>query len=209
MFARLSVPTKTRFCLATVRNRSIFVQNIPNNLEKCMALTKQQKNDVIAEVSDLLKDSKMTVVAKYQGTTVKALQQLRRDASDNGTKVKVIKNRLVVQAVKGVDALKDTDISALEGMLLYAFNGEDEVAPAQALAAFAKANPSLEFVGAISAEGKFLAADDVKALATLPGKNELIAQVVATLLSPVHDVTNALSGNLHALLDGVADKATA
>jgi large subunit ribosomal protein L10 len=174
-----------------------------------MALTKQQKNDVIAEVRDLLKESKMTVVAKYQGTTVKALQQLRRDASDNGTKVKVIKNRLVVQAVKSVDALKDTDISALEGMLLYAFNGEDEVAPAQALATFAKANPSLEFVGAISAEGKFLAADDVKALATLPGKNELIAQVVATLLSPVHDVTNALSGNLHALLDGVADKATA
>ncbi len=174
-----------------------------------MALTKQEKSDVIAEVSALLTASKMTVVAKYQGTTVKALQQLRRDARSNGTKVKVVKNRLVIQALQSVDALKAADTSALEGMLLYAFNGEDEVAPAQALATFAKANPTIEFVGAINAQGVFLNADDVKALATLPGKDQLIAEVVATLLSPVHDVTNALSGNLHALLDGVSAKATA
>lgn len=174
-----------------------------------MALTKAQKNDVIKEVSDLLTTSKMTVVAKYQGTTVKALQQLRRDARENGTKVKVVKNRLVIQALKGSDSLKDVDTSALEGMLLYAFNGEDEVAAAQVLKNFAKQNPSLEFVGAISAEGQFVSADDVKALADLPGKDQLIAEVIATLLSPVHDVTNALSGNLHGLLDGIEAKASA
>jgi large subunit ribosomal protein L10 len=174
-----------------------------------MALTKVEKNDVVAEVSDLLKTSKMTVVAKYQGTTVKALQELRRQSRENGTKVKVVKNRLVIQALRATDALKDVEVSALEGMLLYAFNTEDEVAPAQILASFAKANPTIEFVGAISAEGKFLSADEVKALATLPSKSQLIAQVIATLLSPVHDVTNALSGNLHALLDGVEAKATA
>jgi len=174
-----------------------------------MALSKQQKQEVVAEVSELLSASKMTVVAKYQGTTVKALQGLRRDARDNGTKVKVVKNRLVIQALKATDALKDVEVGALEGMLLYAFNAEDEVAPAQILANFAKANPTIEFVGAISAEGKFLNPDEVKALATLPSKENLIAQVVATLLSPVNDVTNALSGNLHALLDGVEAKATA
>lgn len=174
-----------------------------------MALTKAKKDEVVAEVSELLSSSKMTVVAKYQGTTVKAIQQLRRDSRENGTKVKVVKNRLVAQALKSVDALKDVETNGLQGMLLYAFNSEDEVAPAQILAQFAKANPTIEFVGAISAEGKFLNADEVKALATLPSKNELIAQVVATLLSPVHDVTNALSGNLHALLDGVEAKAAA
>jgi large subunit ribosomal protein L10 len=174
-----------------------------------MALTKDKKNDVIAEVSELLHSSKMTVVAKYQGTTVKALQGLRRQAKDNGTKVKVVKNRLVIQAMKKVDALKGVETNELQGMLLYAFNSEDEVAPAQILADFAKSNPTLEFVGAISSEGKFLGADEVKALATLPSKENLIAQVVATLLSPVNDVTNALSGNLHALLDGVEAKATA
>jgi large subunit ribosomal protein L10 len=174
-----------------------------------MALTKAKKDEVVAEVSELLQTSKMTVVAKYQGTTVKALQQLRRDSRGNGTKVKVVKNRLVVQALKCVDALKEVETNELQGMLLYAFNSEDEVAPAQILANFAKANPTIEFVGAISGEGKLLSADDVKALAILPSKEQLIAQVVATLLSPVHDVTNALSGNLHALLDGVEAKATA
>jgi large subunit ribosomal protein L10 len=173
-----------------------------------MALTKQEKNDVVKEVSDMIASSKMTVVAKYQGTTVKQMQQLRRDARDNGTKVQVVKNRLVIKALQANDTFKDVDTSALNGMLLYAFNTEDEVAPAKALADFAKANPTIEFVGAITPEGKFASSDEVKALAALPGKNELIAQVVANLLSPVHDVTNALSGNLHALLDGVGEKAT-
>lgn len=172
-----------------------------------MALTKDKKHEVVTEVSELLKASKMTVVAKYQGTTVKAMQGLRRQAKDNGTKVKVVKNRLVIQALKSTDTFKDVDTTGLEGMLLYAFNSEDEVAPAQVLADFAKANPSVEFVGAISAEGKLLSSDEVKALATLPSKENLIAQVVATLLSPVNDVTNALSGNLHALLDGIEAKA--
>ncbi len=95
----------------------------------------------------------------------------------------------------------------MKGMLLYAFNSQDEVAPAQTLATFAKTQPTLEFVGAISGDGKFLSSEEVKALATLPSKNELIAQVIATLISPVHDVTNALTGNLHALLDGVEAKA--
>ena len=174
-----------------------------------MALTKSEKDDVVAEVAELLSASKMTVVAKFQGTTVKALQSLRKDAKATGTRVKVVKNRLVIKALQQNDALKSVDVSLLEGMLLYAFNAEDEVAPAQSLNTFAKANPTLEFVGAITAEGLFIDANSVKDLAGLPSKNQLIAQVVATLLSPVHDVTNALSGNLYALLDGVADAAKA
>ena len=173
-----------------------------------MALTKAEKQQVIDEVSELLGASKMTVIAKYQGTTVKGLQGLRRDSKDNGTRVKVVKNRLFIQALKGNDKLKAVDTSILEGMLLYAFNSEDEVAPAQALNDFAKKNPSLEFVGAISAEGEFIDAAGVKSLAGLPGKEQLIAEVVAQLLSPVHDTTNALSGDLHGLLDGVSAKAS-
>lgn len=174
-----------------------------------MALTKVKKDEVVAEVAALLADSKMTVVAHYKGTTVKAIQALRKEAKVNGTKVSVVKNRLVIKAIENTASLKGVDTSALKGQLLYAFNANDEVAPASALATFAKTNPSIQFVGAITADGTFISVDEVKALAALPSKNELIAQVVATLLSPVHDVTNALSGNLHALLDGVKDKATA
>ena len=174
-----------------------------------MALTKDKKHEVVKEVAQALGASKMTVVAKYQGTTVKAIQQLRRDAKGGGTKLRVVKNRLVVKALQSVDNLKDIDTSALNGQLLYAFNPEDEVAPAQVLAAFAKTNPSIEFVGAITAEGKFISAEEVTALATLPSKENLIAQVIATLQSPLNDVTNGLSGNLHALLDGIEAKASA
>ena len=173
-----------------------------------MALTKTKKQELVKEVSELLGTSKMTVVAKYKGTTVKALQTLRRDAKSNGTKVKVIKNRLVIQALKATDGFKDTDTSALEGMLLYAFNGEDEVAAAQILNNFAKQNPSLEFVGAFSAEGEFVDAASVKALAGLPGKNQLIAGILNTLNSPLRGVVGSLSGNLPALLQGLEAKAT-
>ena len=62
-----------------------------------MALTKVKKQDVVNEVASLLESSKLTVVAAYQGTTVKAMQQLRRDAKNDGTVVKVVKNRLVVK----------------------------------------------------------------------------------------------------------------
>jgi large subunit ribosomal protein L10 len=175
--------------------------------KKQMALTKEKKDEVVKEVSELLTSSKMTVVAAYQGTPVKAMQALRRAGRDNGTKLKVVKNRLVIKAIQATDNIKNTETSALNGMLLYAFNSDDEVAPAQVLANFAKTQPTIEFVGAISAEGKFLSADEVKALATLPSKNELIAQVVATLISPVNDVMSGLSGNLHALLDGIEAKA--
>jgi large subunit ribosomal protein L10 len=120
----------------------------------------------------------------------------------------VVKNRLVRVALGSNDTYKDTDTSLLTGQLLYAISATDEVAPAQSLNNFAKTNPALTFVGGFSAEGAVLSSDDVKALASLPGKDQLIAEVIAQLLSPVHDITNGLSGNLHALLDGVSAKAT-
>ena len=174
-----------------------------------MALTKDKKNEIVSEVSTLLGAAKMTVVAKYPGTTVKAMQQLRRDAAGNGTELKVVKNRLVRVAMGANDTYKAADTGALVGQLLYAFSDSDEVMAAKVLDEFSKTHPELELVAGFSGEGLALAAADVKALAGLPSKNQLIAQVVAQLLSPVHDVTNALSGNLHALLDGVEAKAAA
>ncbi len=171
-----------------------------------MALTKEKKQQVVDEVAGMLADSKLTVVAAYQGTTVKALQQLRRDAKNDQTAVKVVKNRLVIKAIQANETLKDVDTSALTGQLLYAFSSEDEVAPAKVLATFAKTNPTLQFVGAISADGKFMSADEVKALATLPSKTQLIAGIINTLNGPVNGVMSGLAGNLHGLLDAVAAK---
>lgn len=172
-----------------------------------MALTKDKKQAVVDEVAGLLQTSKMTVVAAYQGTTVKALQQLRKEAKADGTIVKVAKNRLVIHAVQSSESLKDTDTSALKGQLIYAFNDTDEVAPAKTLATFAKLNPSIQFVGAISADGVFLSAEEISSLATLPSKNQLIAGIINTLQSPVNGVVSGLKGNLHGLLGAIEAKA--
>lgn len=173
-----------------------------------MAITRDKKNTLVAELSDVLSSAKMTVFAQYQGINVADIQELRRAAREAGVTITVVKNRLVRVAMGSIDTYKNTDTALLTGQLLYAISDADEVAPAQVLHTFAKTHPALEFVGAFSGDGALLSTDEVKALAGLPSKNQLIAEVVAQLLSPVHDITNALSGNLHALLDGVSAKAT-
>ncbi len=172
-----------------------------------MALTKEKKNEIVSELSGLLKDAKMTVVVKYEGTTVQAMQSLRRSAEENGTSIKVVKNRLVKKAFEASDSHKDSDTAQLQGMLMYAFNSDDEVAPAQIIHELAKKEKQLEFVGAYDASGKLLSADEVTALAQLPSREVMIATVVNTLKSPVNNVTSGLAGNLQGLLEAVALKA--
>jgi large subunit ribosomal protein L10 len=173
-----------------------------------MAISRDKKNELVAELTELLTNAKTTAFAAYQGLSVADLQVLRAQAREAGVTIKVVKNRLVRVALENIDTFKDLDTSTLNGQLLYALSSEDEVIPAKILADFAKTHDALVIAGGISAESGLMSADDVKALAALPSKGQLIAEVVAQLLSPVHDVTNALSGNLHALLDGVEAKAT-
>ncbi len=174
-----------------------------------MAISKDKKQALVAEMSELFASAKGTAFATYQGVSVAELQDLRKAARAAGVTIRVVKNRLVRVTMGENKTYKETDTSALVGQLLYAFSADDEVAPAKVLDDFAKTHPALELVGGFSGEGLAINAADVKALASLPSKSQLIAEVVAQLLSPVHDVTNALSGNLHALLDGVEAKATA
>ncbi|MCB9822810.1 50S ribosomal protein L10 [Candidatus Nomurabacteria bacterium] len=173
-----------------------------------MAITRDKKQSLVGELSDILASAKMTVYAHYDGLTVSDMQILRRAAREQAITIKVVKNRLVRVAISQNDKLKSVDTAALTGQLLYASSAEDEVAPPQVLAKFAKSNPNLKIAGAISENGELLSVDEVKTLASLPSKNELVAQVLAMLTSPINDVMSGLSGNLHALLDGVEAKAT-
>ena len=172
-----------------------------------MALSKDKKTEVVSNVSELLRDSKLTVFAKYPGTSVKAMQELRAQAKQSGTTVKVVKNRLVKKAMADNDNFKDIDTAIFSGQLMYAFNPEDEVAPAQALANFAKSETQVEFVGAINAEGQLLSADDVKALASLPSKEQLRAQLVGTIGAPLSGFVNVLSGNIRGVLNALNARA--
>lgn len=166
-----------------------------------MALSKDKKAEVVSEVLRLLDNSKLTVVTKYEGTTVKSIQALRHQARDNGTQLRVVKNRLFKKVLEQSETFKKADSSALQGQLLYAFNPQDEVAPAQVLANFAKNEPQIQFVGAFTADGSFIIAEDVKALAALPNKDVLRAQLVGTIAAPISGFVNVMAGNVRGVLN--------
>ena len=161
-----------------------------------MALSREQKEAIVTELTQLLSDSKMTVLATYTGLSVKDMQALRKSAKESNTRVLVTKNRLFKLAASQVDHLKNVDLSGLDGQILYAFNNVDEVASAQSLHAFAKDHPQLTFVGAITETGEFMDVSAVTQLAELPSKEQLQAQLVGTIAAPLSGLVGVLSGNL-------------
>ena len=129
-----------------------------------MAISKDKKQSLVADLTTLLNDSKTTVFARYQGLTVADMQALRAAARAAGVKIKVVKNRLVKVAMNEIAVYKDTDTTGLTGQLLYAISSEDEVAPAKVLAEFAKTHKALEIAGGFSNLGANLGEDEVKHL---------------------------------------------
>ena len=172
-----------------------------------MALSKDKKQEVVSEVSELLSNSKLTVIAEYGGTSVKAMQTLRAQARENGTQVKVVKNRLFKLALQADKRFEGVPSDLFNGQLLYAFNSDDEVAPASSLANFAKTETQVQFVGGLSSDGQFLSADDVRALASLPGKDQLRAQLVGTIAAPLSGFANVLAGNVRGVLNVLSARA--
>ena len=173
-----------------------------------MAISKDKKQTLVADLTELLSSAKATVFAGYQGLSVADLQELRAAAREQGVKIKVVKNRLVKVAMEEIAVYKDTDTTGLTGQLLYAISDRDEVAPAKVLAEFAKKHPQLQLVGGFANTGQNLDAATISALATMPTHDELVAQVVAQLLSPVTDTVSGLSGGLSAIVSGLEAKAS-
>ena len=172
-----------------------------------MALHRSKKNVIVDEVSRSIIDSKLTVIAEYQGTPVKALQKLRKEAKDSNSSVKVIKNRLVVKALKNNEIFKNIDTKFINGMLLYVFNNDDEVAGAQAVAKFAKLQPSLKIIGAISNKGEFINQEDANVIALLPTKDQLRGQLVGTLSAPLTGFVGVVSGNIRSIFNVLSARA--
>ena len=171
-----------------------------------MAISKAKKETLVADLTALLADAKLTAYARYQGLTVADLQDLRRAAREAGVKIKVVKNRLVRVAMNEIAVYKDTDTTGLTGQLVYAISDTDEVAPAKVLAAFAKTHPALELLGGFNVLGHTLNQAEITTLAAMPSKNELIAQVVAQLLSPLTDTISGTSGLLSGIVSGLEAK---
>lgn len=174
-----------------------------------MAITRQKKETQVEELASLFSEAKLTAFAAYQGLTVKDLQSLRRAAREAGVTIKVVKNRLVRVALSQSEQLKDVDTGLMKGQLLYAISTEDEVAPAQVLAKFAKEHDALKLVGGFDAAGTVLAEADIKALAALPTKDQLRGMLVGTIGAPLSGFVNVLAGNVRGVLNVLNARAEA
>lgn len=171
-----------------------------------MAKTRSQKETDVKDLTELFNGSKLCVLSDYRGLDVPAINQLRSQLRQAGIPYKVAKNTLVKLALEQSDK-KLADVSVLTGPMAIAF-GVDEVEAAKIVVNFAKTNDALEVVGAISADGTVLSPAEVKALAMLPSKLELTAQVVGTIAGPLSGFVRVLNANLTGLvyaLKAVAD----
>jgi len=158
---------------------------------------RQKKEALIKELSEKIENSQSVVLCDFKGMSVAELTQLRRDLREKSAGLKVIKKTLADRAfaVSGYEELK---VREMEGQAAVIFGGEDEVVAAKTVVGFAKKNKHLKIIGG-ALEKKMISVAKIMELAKLPGKQEMLGQLVGTLAAPISSFARVLSGNLRGL----------
>jgi large subunit ribosomal protein L10 len=146
-----------------------------------LSLNRNEKQAVVTEVAAQAARAQTLALAEYRGLTVENLNGLRRAARAQGVYLHVLKNTLARRAVSGTPFEAATD--SMTGPLIYGFS-EDAVAAAKVMADFAKGNDKLVIRAGVYG-GKALDANGVKALAAIPSKEVLLAQLLGLMQSPI------------------------
>jgi large subunit ribosomal protein L10 len=154
-----------------------------------LSLNRNEKAAVVTDVAAQAAKSQTLALAEYRGLTVESLNKLRVDARAKGVYLHVLKNTLARRAVAGTPF--EAGREAMVGPLIYGFS-EDAVAAAKVIADFAKTNDKLVIKAGVYA-GKALDADGVKALAAIPSREVLLAQVAGLLKSPIQRMAGVLA----------------
>lgn len=170
-----------------------------------MSLNRNEKAAVVTDVAAQVARSQTLALAEYRGLTVEHLNKLRRDARDKGVYLHVLKNTLARRAVAGTPF--EVAAQSMVGPLIYGFS-EDAVAAAKVIADFAKGNDKL-IVKAGAYAGRALNAEDVKALAAIPSKEVLLAQLAGLLKSPISRTARVLAAVAEKKGGGAAPEAAA
>jgi len=154
-----------------------------------LSLNRNEKAAVVADVSAQVARSQTLALAEYRGLTVEHLNKLRREARDKGVYLHVLKNTLARRAVAGTPF--ECASESMVGPLIYGFS-EDAVAAAKVISDFAKGNDKL-VIKAGAYAGKKLNPEGVKALASIPSKEVLLAQLAGLLKSPIARTARVLA----------------
>jgi len=154
-----------------------------------VSLNRQEKAVEIEEVSAEVAKAQSIVIAEYRGLDVASVTVLRKTARESGVYLRVLKNSLARRAVAGTAF--EPLAEQLTGPLIYGISA-DPVAAAKVLAGFAKSNDKL-VIKAGSLPNSLLNQEGVKALATMPSREELLSKLLGTMQAPIAQFVRTLN----------------
>jgi large subunit ribosomal protein L10 len=157
-----------------------------------VSLTLEDKKAIVAEVADIAKSAHSAIAAEYRGLTVEQMTALRKEARDGGVYLRVVKNTLAKRALEGTefDCMRDS----LVGPLVLAFSQEDPGSAARVIEKFLKDNEADAMqVKLIALGGELLEPGNLKAVASLPTKEQAISQLMAVMKAPVEKLARTMN----------------
>jgi large subunit ribosomal protein L10 len=171
-----------------------------------MALTKAKKNEKVSMLAGELEHSTSAIVGTFSGLTAAKDFQLRKAIREAGGSYHVVKNKLAARSSQGTRV--EAALQGLKGVSSVAYTAGDPVALAKALSTWVKENSEFTFKLGI-VDGKVISIDEIKALASLPGKEELFSKLLFLIQSPAQrlaTVINATGRNLAVVVNMAAEQ---
>jgi large subunit ribosomal protein L10 len=155
-----------------------------------LALNREQKEAIVAEVADVAGSAFSAIAAEYRGLTVTEMTDLRRQAREGGVYLRVVKNSLARLAMNGTEfeCMKEE----MTGPLVLAFSQEDPGAAARVIKDFAKDHDKL-VVRLVAISGKLLEPGDIETLAKMPTYDQAISMLMGTMLAPIQKLATTLN----------------
>lgn len=169
-----------------------------------MALTRKQKEERVAQVEKDLTGATAVVFAAYDALSVEQSETLRSQLHEQGAKMRVVPKRLLRLVTKAIEL--NFDPTTISGQVAVVW-GSDAVFPAKTVFDFAK-NESIRLVAG-TLDGALLTTEQVTALAQLPSREQLLAQLVGTMVGPIRGLQTVFTGaqrQLVQVLAAVADQ---
>jgi large subunit ribosomal protein L10 len=163
--------------------------------------TKAFKQDKVSLIKEKIDKAQVAIVTEYKGYSVEEITNLRRALQKEGGDYMVTKNTLAKLAVK--DTPYEVLTETFKGPIALAFGFGDQVAPAKALSKFIKDTKKGEIIAA-AMDGKLLSADEAKALATIPSKEEIYAKMLGCVNSPATGIVGSINAVMASLTRAVA-----
>ena len=165
-----------------------------------------EKKEIVNDLNDIFSRSRVVIITDFKGLDVSTINKLRRNLREADVEYKVVKNSLLLRACHDTDVelIKDS----FKGPSAVAISYDDPVAPAKVLTKFAGEHEALEIKTGVM-NGKVLDLNAIKSLSTLPPREELLAQLLATINGIPAALARVLSGiprNFLYVLEAIKEK---